>query len=80
MRKQRQRDRARGVVLGHRQRRSAFGVDRELVHGWVVDAGLHAALGERVPKALTVDLGLDREYLDFLAATLPEGLSGVLRD
>ncbi|HEY1756507.1 MAG TPA: phosphoglucosamine mutase [Bryobacteraceae bacterium] len=29
------------------------------------------------PKTLTVDPGLDREYLDFLAATLPEGLSGV---
>jgi phosphoglucosamine mutase len=29
------------------------------------------------PKALVVDPGLDREYLDFLAATLPDGLSGV---
>jgi phosphoglucosamine mutase len=30
-----------------------------------------------VAKQLTVDPGLDREYLDFLAATLPDGLSGV---
>src|ERR1700677_1604565 len=29
------------------------------------------------PKQLVVDPGLDREYLDYLAATLPSGLSGV---
>lgn len=29
------------------------------------------------PRALTIDAGLDREYLDFLAATLPVGLEGV---
>jgi len=28
-------------------------------------------------KPLTVDPGLDREYLDFLAATFPDGLAGV---
>jgi phosphoglucosamine mutase len=29
------------------------------------------------PKALTVDEGLDREYIEHLAATLPAGLAGV---
>jgi phosphoglucosamine mutase len=33
--------------------------------------------GLRSAKPLTIDPGLDREYLDFLAATFPDGLAGV---
>ena len=39
-------------------------------------AGLRPA-GSPVPQPLVVDPGLDREYLDFLAGTLPGGLAGV---
>ena len=47
MREQRQRHRALGVRLRERQVAVSTGVDREAMDGRIVNAGLHAALGER---------------------------------
>jgi phosphoglucosamine mutase len=50
------------------------------IFSWLESSGAPSGAGLRPAesaKALVVDPGLDREYLDYLVATLPGGLSGL---
>jgi phosphoglucosamine mutase len=54
---------------------SGFKLPDEQEHALELD--ILGFAGEVAPKALTIDEGLDREYIEHLAATLPGGIGGL---